>query len=120
MEPIIYFISSTTSDFLRSRNVRKNGLYPKYNVIDAETGEEIKECFVMVPATDWRAALAVMFYGWLIQYQNPDLFTDLWGWIRGLFTTYNNEMQRDVYANYSPFMHMLRQHGQWRGIELME
>jgi hypothetical protein len=61
------------------------GLYKKYTVIKEKDGEVVSdETFVLKPASDNHAIVALVVYSLSVRNENPELADDLIDWIEGL------------------------------------
>lgn len=62
---------------------KNRGLYPKYNVTKAETGEAIDgECFILRPDRDPAALVALAAYA--VTTDNKELAADIKNWLQQL------------------------------------
>lgn len=57
------------------------GLYQKYTVTNAETGEEVEGCFVLKPENDTAARQALLSYALWCEPEQPQLAQDLRRWV---------------------------------------
>ncbi len=60
------------------------GLYGKYNVTKASTGESVSDCIVLRPGRDRAAWHALMLYAELIQHDYYHFASDLNEWLLDL------------------------------------
>jgi len=61
-------------------------LYAKYTIIKNETGEEVRDAFVLKPETDPIARLALSSYAEFVRDENPLLAADIDNWLRGIYS----------------------------------
>ena len=55
------------------------GLYPKYTVINNQTGLEVYDCFILKPTKDKAARLALLYYAEICG--NEQLANDIKLWL---------------------------------------
>ena len=55
------------------------GLYPKYTVVNNQTGLEVYDCFVLKPMKDESARLALLYYAEICD--NEQLANDIKLWL---------------------------------------
>lgn len=60
----------------------KKGLYNKFTVINNETGEEVKDCFVLRPEIDYAARQALETYA--LCTPNKELMVDIYNWLNNI------------------------------------
>ena len=67
--------------YRQRRKVMPKGVYAKYKVTNAVTGEEIVNTFVLKPESDLHARVALLAYAESVDFENPLLATDLRKWV---------------------------------------
>lgn len=60
------------------------GLYSKYYVVNRETHREVDNCFVLRPATDPAAMIAMAVYAGAVKDSNPELFQNIMDWLNNI------------------------------------
>ena len=56
-----------------------DGLYPKYTVINNQTGQEVYDCFILKPMSDEYARQALLYYADICD--NESLKNDIKAWL---------------------------------------
>lgn len=66
-------------NYIKEKPIDDNGLKVKYNVTKADTGEIVKDCFVLQPQKDRAARAALLTYSYATD--NREMARDIARWL---------------------------------------
>lgn len=97
----IYDTKACKQKAYRQRCKMEKGVFTKYVVTKAETGEAVEGVFVLKPETDLHARRALLKYADSTDFENPTLAMDLRTWVNYLTVAFPIYSERESQIDHS-------------------